>query len=126
MEQTLKNLWEKFKKLVWWKKILVFLPLIVALLALVFVVGCKKSLPDSNVSYAKNLVDKQVEKNILKDKELADKDAEIAHQQEEIKHDIKVRTDEAVSTANSISDATGDPTALLRLHRELNEKRKHR
>jgi outer membrane murein-binding lipoprotein Lpp len=130
MEETLTNLWEKFKKLVWWKKALILLPLpivlIVAVVCLVLVAGARSRQLDNAVDYGKEQVDARVQDNVEQDKKLAAKDKKLAAKQQELRQDVQEHAEQAAQTNSDIVNAAdaGDITDLIRIHKQLNNKQR--
>ena len=62
MSTTLTNLWNDFKKLPWWKKILFFLPLVLSgLLTVLFMISKGNTTNEDMVQEIKKKTDKQVD-----------------------------------------------------------------
>ena len=129
MKQTLTDLWTRYKKLIWWKKALLALPLLVAIVAVIVFLFWKSSdggkLEDA-VRYGKEQVDARVQDNVEQDKKLVAKDKKLAAQQAALRQDIQTHEQEAAKTNSDIVNAADDSdiTALTRLHRELNSKQR--
>jgi flagellar biosynthesis/type III secretory pathway M-ring protein FliF/YscJ len=121
----LKNLWNKFKKLPWWQKLLLALPFILLLIFVIITVF----LPDSEhkkfndaVQYHKEHVDEQLEKKKKLDKLLAKRDRRHQEVQERLEQEIKGNEEKAANIIRRIDNAANndDFDELERIQSELN------
>ena len=123
---TITNLWSSFNKLPTWKKVLLFLPLIIliAIIAVLVFMGGKNSNQEMVVKHNKKQVDKQIEnfEDLSKIEE-----AKRAKNQTKIKaieSKINENHKELEKTINAIDNADGDADELLRIAEELRGRHK--
>ena len=130
MIQILKILWSKYNALEWWKKALLFLPLLIAVILICFFTFWKPS-DDSkkfedNVKYTREQINKYVADKAKQDKALAKQDRELTNKQRILEKEIKCHEERAANITNDINvaAANNDLNQLRRIHRELNSRRK--
>ena len=130
MIQILEILWSKFKVLDWWKKGLLFLPLLIVIVFVCLFTFWKSSDSrkfEDTVNYAKKQVNTYVADKEKQDGILAEKDKELVEKQEVLEKEIKNHEKKASNVMGAINQAVNnnDPDELLRIHRQLNAGRRN-
>ncbi len=125
MIQFLKTTWNKYKTLAWWKKLLLFLPLIalaVICLVLFFVRPINSDRLVEQVKYHKEQVDKQIAINDEKEDILKKQERVIAAKQKKIERKIISNQKQATKVIHDIDRAVkkNDLKELERLRQEIN------
>jgi len=124
-QTTLTNLWNNYKNLSWWRKVLLFLPLIIVLVVvgvLVFMSGNKDDNQELVVDHNRKVVDNQIEKFEDLSKAEEKKRQENQKQRNTLEIKMKENHEELEKTIKDIDNANGNPDELLRIADELRAK----
>lgn len=125
MLSFLKTTWNKYRALVWWKQLLLLLPLIalaVICVALFFVRTNDGGKLTKHVEHHKKTVDEQLERNDKREDTLKKKEKEISAQQKKVADQITHNQDEAAQVIHNIDKAiqNNDLEELNRLRKRIN------
>ena len=129
MIQTLKILWNKYRILEWWKKVLLFLPLLIAVIFVCSFTFWKPSFDseqfENSVRHAKKQVNLRITNKIQQEQKLVKQDKELIKQQEILEEEIKSHEEKATNIVDAINlaAANNDLEHLRRIHKELNANR---
>jgi len=109
MEQFLTKTWNNYKSLTWWKKVLLFLPILLVGIGYLYFSFYKIDNVDNYskaVASHKKIIDKQIEKKLKKESDLAKAEKKIEKEQIEIKKEIEKDTVYAKETITRIENAS--------------------
>ena len=129
MEQTrITKLWNKFKALPWWKKLLLLVPFILMLLVYFAIVFWSDTSIDTSsvVEYNKKKVDKQIKAIRKEDKQLIKDIKKIETERVKLKEEEKDNEEEAENLIKRIDSATDKPDELIGIITELNARQRRR
>jgi len=102
----LENILNKFKTYPWWKKALLFVPFLLAVIVVALFVTNKDSVSnDKLVSHSKGKTDKEIDDFAKSMKSLKKQRKEIAKKREEIRKELTDAKDDYISVANDIDNA---------------------
>ncbi len=124
-------LWNRYKALKWWQKALLFLPLVVCLVLLVFVGFIPKSDGkkfEGSVEHHRQYVNEQIAKRDKADKLLEKRDRRLQEAQVGLQKEIEQNEIDASTLIDRIDRASdaGDELELERIQSELNAASKRR
>lgn len=125
MLSFLKTTWNKYRALVWWKQLLLLLPLItlaVICVALFFVRTNDDSRLVEYVEHHKEAVDEQLERNDKREDTLKKKEKEIIAHQKKVADQITQNQDNAAQIIHKIDEAAqkNDLEELEQLRKRIN------
>lgn len=126
MIQTIKELWNEWKELIWWKKVLLFIPLILLIIFIIFI-PIRRNEDDINkeiLASNKKISNKAVDTLEQQDKKLEDKQKKIKQRRKELEKKVKNRDEETKSIIDEINDADDNLSKLVDLHRRINTRKK--
>ena len=124
--KAIQNLWNKYKALSWWKKVLLFLPLLIVIVLICLLLFWKPSNDgdrfESAVKYGKKQVDKRIAEREAQDKLLKKQDDALAKKQKQLEKEIKANEKEASKLIDRVDSAAanGDADELRSIISELN------
>lgn len=109
MEQFLTKTWNNYKSLIWWKKVLLFLPIVLVGIGYLYFSFYKIDTVDNYSNAIKEhekIINKQIEKKLKKESEFAKAEKKIEKEQIEIKKEIGKDTGYAKETITRIKNAS--------------------
>lgn len=125
MIQTIKELWNEWKNLIWWKKVLLFIPLFLLIIFIIFIpIRRNDDINKEILVSGKKISKKAVDTLDQQDKRLEEKQKKTEQRRKELEKKVKSRNEETKSIIDEIDDADDNLSKLVDLHRRINTRKR--